>query len=403
MTPANGFLPYGRQSVDEEDIAAVANILRGDWLTTGPMVAEFEEAFAARVGAHHAVACNSGTAGLHLAAMAMALKPGDWAVVPSITFLATANAIRYVGAEVAFADVDPATGLMTADTLQAALDRVGAERVKLILPVHLKGIPADMAGIAEIATARGIAVVEDAAHALGSTYQAKGQTCSVGACAQSAMAVFSLHPVKTITAGEAGMVTTNDPQLHRALRRLRSHGMEHDPDSWVDRDGGFEEGQPAPWYYEMTEPGYNYRLPDFACALGLSQLGKLDRFLARRAALVARYDRLLAGLAPLVRVPERRPGTVPGWHLYAIRIDFADVGIRRGTLMRRLRDFGIGTQVHYKPVHTQPYYRQRYGELVLPGAQAYYEGTLSLPLFPDMADDDVDRVVDALSRCVFTE
>jgi UDP-4-amino-4,6-dideoxy-N-acetyl-beta-L-altrosamine transaminase len=391
------FLSYGRQTVEDDDVAAVAAALRGDYLTTGPLVAQFEAAFAARTGAREAVACSSGTAALHLTTMALGLGPGDVVIVPSLTFLASANAARFVGADVVFADVDPESGLLTPQTLRAALTRVPAGRAKAVMPVHLTGAVADLAGIAEIAQSAGLAVIEDACHALGALY---GDGLRVGACAHSVMAAFSTHPVKAITTGEGGVVTTNDAALAQRMRRLRSHGMEHDRAHWHDPENGTEAGETAPWYYEMAEVGYNYRLTDIACALGLSQLGKLDRFLARRVALADRYDALLAPLAPHVRPPPRQNSGVSGWHLYAARIDFAALGVTRTAVMRTLRAQGIGTQVHYFPVHAQPYYRARHGDLALPGADAYYRRTLSLPLYPGMADTDVDRVVAALKRAL---
>ncbi|HXP31153.1 MAG TPA: UDP-4-amino-4,6-dideoxy-N-acetyl-beta-L-altrosamine transaminase [Stellaceae bacterium] len=396
--PGAAFLHYGHQSVDEDDIAAVAAALRGDFLTTGPLVRRFEEAVAARLGAQHVVACSSGTAALHLAAMALGLGPGDVAVVPSLTFLATANAVRFTGAEVAFADVDSETGMLTPATLRAALEGVAPAHAKAVLPVHLAGMVADLPAIAAVAGEFGAAVIEDACHALGATYQARGGMVAVGSCAQSAMACFSTHPVKAITTGEGGLVATQSAELAERARRLRSHGIEHDPARWTSA-AGLEDGKPAPWYYEMPEIGYNYRLTDIACALGLSQLGKLDRFLARRAALAARYDRQLAPLAPHLRPPARPQGG-SAWHLYAVRIDFAALKLARGEVMRRLRAQGIGTQVHYAPVHTQPYYRARYGARDLPGAETYYRRTLSLPLYPAMAEEDVDRVVAALAAAL---
>jgi UDP-4-amino-4,6-dideoxy-N-acetyl-beta-L-altrosamine transaminase len=376
------FLPYGRQTIEDDDIEAVAKALRADFLTTGPLVGEFEAAFAAKVGASHAVCCNSGTAALHLATLALGLGPGDVAIVPAITFLATANAVRYVGAEVAFADVDPQSGLLTAETLEAALRHAAKlGRVRAVLPVHLKGAPCDMPAIGALAARRGLAAIEDAAHAVGTRYGAH----PVGANAHGTMTCFSTHPVKTMTSGEGGVVTTEDAELARALRRFRSHGMEADPAQ-------------GPWYYEMAEPGFNYRLPDINCALGLSQLTKLDRFVARRAELVALYDRLLPRLAPLVAPPARPADAYPAWHLYAVQIDFVRAGITRAALMAGLRENGIGSQVHYIPVPRQPYYRARYGEDAFPGADAYYEGTLSLPLFPAMEDGDVERVVEALAK-----
>jgi UDP-4-amino-4,6-dideoxy-N-acetyl-beta-L-altrosamine transaminase len=388
------FLPYGRQHIDDDDIAAVSAVLRGDWLTTGPAVDAFEAALADKVGARHAVACANGTAALHLAAMALDLGPGDRVIVPTMTFLATANAARYVGAEVVFADVDPETGLMGPDHLEAALAQGPA---RAVFPVHLNGQCADMAAIAAVARDHGLAVVEDACHVLGGSQAADGGVRPVGACAHSNMAVFSLHPVKVMTMGEGGVVTTNDDATAARLKRLRSHGMERDPARFTEADQAFDgAGNANPWYYEMAEPGYNYRATDIHCALGLSQLGKLDRFVTRRGALMALYDDLLAPLAPAV-VPITRTGTgKPAWHLCAVRIDFAGLGIERSELVRRLHEQGIGTQVHYLPVHRQPYYRARYGGLALPGADAYYDRCLSLPLYYGMSDDDIRRTVTAL-------
>ena len=396
---ADAFLPYARQSIDDDDVAAVADVLRGDFLTTGPAVKAFEDAFAARVGARFAVSCSSGTAALHLAVLALDLGPGDRVVVPAVTFLATANAARFVGSEVVFADVDADTGLLTAETFQAALEAEPA--VKAVIPVHLGGQPAPMEDISAIASARGIAVIEDACHAIGSTYSADtGGPVQVGACRHGLMAAFSFHPVKTIAMGEGGMITTNDEAVFARLMEDRNHGMTHDVGAFENADLAFEDGVANPWYYEMRRLGFNYRCSDIHAALGLSQLGKLERFIRRRRDLVARYDRLLDPLAPLVRPLGRRPGTDPAWHLYVALIDFAAAGISRARLMDSLRAEGIGTQVHYIPVHQQPYYRRRYGSRTLPGADGYYARALSLPLFPAMSDGDVDRVVGALDRAL---
>ncbi|MBX3479439.1 MAG: UDP-4-amino-4,6-dideoxy-N-acetyl-beta-L-altrosamine transaminase [Caulobacter sp.] len=384
---SEGFLPYGRQTIEEDDIAAVAQALRGDFLTTGPTVAAFEAVFAERVGAGHAVACSNGTASLHLAMMALDLGPGDVCIVPSVTFLATANCAAYVGADVVFADVDPDSGLMTPQTLAEALERAAGRRVRAVLPVHLRGDVCNLPELARLARAAGAVLVEDAPHALGSTMDFGGGRERVGDCAHSAMASFSFHPVKTIATGEGGMLTTNDAALAGRLRRLRSHGMSR------------PEGA-APWIYEMERPGYNYRLPDINCALGLSQLGKLDRFTARRRALTALYDARLAGLAPGVRPATRPAWSDPALHLYCVLIDFAGLGVTREEVMRRLAGEGIGSQVHYIPVHTQPYWRARQGEPALPGAAAWYDRCLSLPLYPAMRDDDVERVASALERAL---
>ena len=393
---ADAFLPYGRQSIDESDIAAVEAALRGAFLTTGPAVAAFEAEFARATGAVHAVSCSSGTAALHLAALALGLGEGDIVIVPTVTFLATANAARYVGAEVRFADVDPDTGLLTPDTLTGAVDaaeKAGRGAVKSVFPVHLNGQVCDMEALAGVAHRAGWTIVEDACHALGGA--------AVGDCRHSDMAVFSLHPVKTITAGEGGVITTRQAALASRLFRMRNHGIVREPDGFQEAGQAFDtDGVANPWYYEMPEPGFNYRLSDIHAALAASQLRRLAGFVARRQALAARYDRLLGGLAPVVRPTRRFGESAPALHLYVVLIDFDAIGRSRAGVMRRLRDAGIGTQVHYLPVHRQPYYRARYGNLYLPGADAYYARALSLPLFPAMADSDVDRVVDALAAVI---
>jgi UDP-4-amino-4,6-dideoxy-N-acetyl-beta-L-altrosamine transaminase len=386
----SGFLPYGRQSIGEDDIAAVAEALRGEMLTTGPLVDAFERDFAAATGAAHAVACNSGTAALHLAALALDMKPGEAAIVPSVTFLATANAIRYTGAEVVFADVDAETGLLTPAALEAAITRAGSARLRAVFPVHLNGQLCDMPAIEAIARRHGLAIVEDACHALGLP--------GVGAAAHGGLACFSTHPVKAIATGEGGVVTTGDGRLAATLRRMRSHGMVREPATFENRALGFDGDAPNPWYYEMPEPGWNYRLPDVLCALGISQLRKLEAFFARRQEIAAQYDRLLAPLAPALRpIARTRPH---GWHLYAVLVDFTALGTTRRRFMAALRGYGIGTQVHYLPVHRQPYYIRRYGEIALPGADAYYARCLSIPFFPALGDDDVARVADVLTNLV---
>ena len=377
-------LAYGRQTIEDDDIAAVAEALRGDFLTTGPTVEAFETAFAQKVGAQHAVACSNGTAALHLAMLALEVQEGEVVIAPSITFLATANCARFVGAEVVFADVDPQTGLMTPATLAEAMTRLEGRRLRAVLPVHLRGDTAELPALEALAKTAGAVLVEDAPHALGSTLKFGNSAEQVGDCAHSAMATFSFHPVKTIATGEGGMVTTNDSRLAERLRRLRSHGM-------IRPAGG------DPWWYEMPEIGFNYRLPDILCALGISQLGKLDAFAARRRILAARYEAALKPLAPLVVQATRPDWSDPVLHLMVALIDFEAVGRSRREVVEALRERGVGTQVHYIPVHTQPYYRERYGERELPGANAWYERCLSLPLYPGMADEDVDRVAAALA------
>lgn len=396
---SNSFLPYGRQSIDQDDLASVTKALQADYLTTGPGVGRFEQAFAEMVGARYAIASNSGTAALHLACIALGLQKGDAVIVPTLTFLATANAARFCGADVIFADVDADTGRLTAATLEAALAKAGSAKVKAVLPVHLNGHCADLTTIRAMTEPRGIKVIEDACHALGGIHQSgNNSTAKVGACALSELACFSLHPVKTMTTGEGGVTTTNDPKHYKIMQLYRSHGMVRDAADFRHQDLGLApDGQPNPWYYEMQALGWNYRITDFACALGESQLAKLPRFVERRRELVALYDRLLPALAPKLTIVPAQPGDNAALHLYAVLIDFADIKKSRAQVMAELKVHGVGTMVHYLPVHQQPYYRDLYGKQDLPGADSYYARQLSIPLYPDMTDADVTRVVDALS------
>jgi UDP-4-amino-4,6-dideoxy-N-acetyl-beta-L-altrosamine transaminase len=378
------FLPYGRQTIEDDDVAAVAAALRADFLTTGPTVEAFEQAFKEKVGAGHAVAAANGTATQHLAMLALGVSEGDVCVAPSVTFLATANCARYVGAEVVFADVDPHSGLMTPDTLAEALKRAEGRRVRAVLPVHLRGDVCDLPGLKALAEGIGAVLVEDAPHALGSTGAFDGVAHPVGDGAFSSFASFSFHPVKTLATGEGGMLTTNDSALAARARSLRGHGMV--------RPAGAE-----PWVYEMPELGFNYRIPDVLCALGISQLAKLDRFVGRRKALTALYVDKLAALAPVVRLAESPAWSDPALHLLTVLIDFEAAGTTRRSVVEALKTKGIGAQVHYIPVHHQPYDHARYGPLDLPGADAGSARCLTLPLYPGMADGDVDRVVEALA------
>ena len=387
-------LPYGRHAIDEADIAAVVAALRSDRLAHGPLVGKFERAVASAVGAESAAACSSGTAALHLALAALDVGPGDLCVVPAITFLATATAARFCGAEVIFADVDSASGLMTAAGLESALAGAGGP-VKAVLPVHLGGRICDLDSIVPVARAAGAAVVEDACHALGGT-DAAGR--AVGGCALSDAAAFSFHPVKTIAAGEGGMITTNDPDRASRMRRLANHGVTKEPGRLLDSTLSLdEESTVNPWSYEQIELGFNYRMNEMEAALGLSQVGRLNRFVRRRQGLASLYDLALEPLAHVVSPVRSRPGDRPSLHLYQVRIDFEAVGVARAAVMRGLADRGIETQVHYIPVYRQPYFRARYGDQRLAGAEAFYSQVLALPLFPAMADQDVLRVTEALS------
>jgi UDP-4-amino-4,6-dideoxy-N-acetyl-beta-L-altrosamine transaminase len=391
MTSANKFLPYGRQTIEEDDIAAVAAALKADYLTTGPLVEAFEQEFAQAANAEFAIACNSGTAALHLAALSLDLSPQDAVIIPTITFLATANAVRMTGAEIVFADVDPGTGLLTAATFEEALHRArqSGKKLRAAFPVHLNGETCDMAALAAIAAKNDVILVEDACHALGAA--------DSGAAKHSHAACFSTHPVKAIATGEGGVVTTKSRAAAERMRMLRNHGMTREPAQFQNSKLARENGAGNPWYYEMQEVGWNYRMPDVLCALGISQLKKLPRFWNRRNEIAALYDELLKPLCNYMS-PVLRSNRSHGWHLYVLRMNFDALGMTRAKAMEKLRSKGIGTQVHYIPVHLQPYYAKRHGELPLPGADAYYKSCLSIPIFPSMTDADVHRVVVALAE-----
>ncbi len=397
------FLPYGRQVIDEEDAAAVLAVLRSDYLTCGAEIERFETALARRCGVRFAVACSSGTAALHLAMAALDLGPGEALCTTPITFVATANAARFLGGDVVFADIDPDTVTMD----PASLERVLRENpaVRVVVPVHFAGCPAAMEAIAAVAARHDAVVVEDGCHALGGAWlAADGSRVEVGSCRHSVMCVFSFHPVKPITTGEGGAVTTNDENVYRRLVRLRNHGLVRDNDpAWQEPAAALAaDGTHNPWYYEMQELGFNYRITDIQCALGRSQLGKLDRFLARRRRCADRYRLRIADSAVLRQAV--RPLVCPdpvlhAWHLFVVRVDWRRLGLERAGCMRALHAMGIGTQVHYIPVHRQPYYR-RLHTISLPVSEQYYEQCLSLPLHAGMEDADVDRVVSGLETVV---
>ncbi len=396
---AGPFLPYGRQVVDDADIAAVVEVLRSPWLTTGPAVAAFEADIMSATGAAHAVVCANGTAALHLAALALGLGPSDTAIVPAITFAATANAVRYTGADVVFADVDPDTGLARAADFEAALAiaRKAGRTVRAMFPVHMAGQCERLDEIAAVARRNGLAVVEDASHALGTAYR----ETRIGDCSYSDMTTFSFHPVKTITTGEGGAVTTRSPELAEKLRLLRSHGIEREPARMHRPELAFDaSGAPNPWYYELHELGFNYRICDIQAALGSSQMKKLAAFVAQRARIVACYDRLLSPLVPHLRMMGRVKQVTPSWHLAVALIDFVAIGKSRAELMAWLKKTGVGTQVHYVPVPYQPYYASREFGTAYPGAAAWYDRCLSLPLFPAMSESDAERVAGALIEAI---
>ncbi|MBL8825890.1 MAG: UDP-4-amino-4,6-dideoxy-N-acetyl-beta-L-altrosamine transaminase [Planctomycetaceae bacterium] len=368
-------LPYGRHSVDADDLAAIVEVLQSDWLTTGPKVGELETAFAQATGVEHAVAVSSGTAALHAALHGLDLRPDDEVIVPAMTFAATANAVLYVGARPMFADVDHDTLLLNVEQV----DRVATARTRAVIAVDYAGQPCDYDDLRSWCERSGATLVSDACHSLGGEYRGR----PIGSLAD--LTTFSLHPVKVITSGEGGIVTTSNAAWATRLRQFRNHGIATDPR---------QREALGTWHYEQLELGYNYRLSDLHAALGLSQLRKLPRWITRRRQLAAQYDAFFAahpGLRPLAV----RPEVGHAYHLYVVRMIRDRWQIDRRALFNELRSAGIGVQVHYIPVHMHPYYQQRLGTHagLCPNAESAYEEILSLPLFPAMSDEDVSRVV----------
>lgn len=374
-------IPYGHQTIDAADVAGVVKTLRGDWLTQGPQVQAFEQAVARACRAKYAVACANGTAALHLACLAAGLKRGDEAITSPITFAATANAVLYCGAKPVFADIER-------DSLNidpAEIENKITRRTKAILPVHFAGQPCDMRQIAALARAAKLIVIEDAAHALGASYQGR----PIGSCQYSDMAILSFHPVKHITTGEGGMVLTNSADFNRKLRLYRSHGITREP-SLMSRSEG-------PWYYEMIGLGFNYRISDIQCALGLSQLRKLPGFITRRRAIAAEYDRAFSKM-PQLRLPVLKAARRHAYHLYVVELRDPD---RRRPFYEFLLSQGISPNVHYIPVHTLPYYRKNgYASARFKNAEDYYRGAVTLPIYPGMTPGEVARVIQTVERAL---
>jgi UDP-4-amino-4,6-dideoxy-N-acetyl-beta-L-altrosamine transaminase len=373
------FLSYGRQWIDEQDMQSVLAALRSDFLTQGPKIAEFEQALCRYTGARYCVVVSNGTAALHLAVAALELKAGMEGITSTNSFAASANAMIYSEIKPVFADIDPKTYLIDPSDLEHRITR----KTKLILPVHFAGQPVDMKKIKTFSEKYDCAVIEDAAHAIGTRYH-DGTT--VGNCRYSDLTIFSFHPVKTMTTGEGGAITTNDDSLHEKLLMLRNHG--------ITRDSRYLHTNPGPWHYEMQVLGFNYRLTDLQAALGLSQLNKLDLFIRRRREIVKHYNSAFENLEWLT-VPYEQKSVLSAFHLYVLKIDFKKINKSRSQVMDILKKQNIGTQVHYIPIHTQPYYQQRYhyqwGDY--PVAEHYFEQALSIPLFPAMKDDHVEWVI----------
>ncbi len=373
-------LPYGRHEVDEADIQAVVEVLRGDWLTNGPTVRRFEEAFAERVGAGFAVALSSGTAALHAAAHVAGIQPGDEVITSPLTFLASANCLLYCGATPVFADIDPDTLNLDPRSIEEKL----SPRTKAILPIHFAGLPCAMDRIHAVARSRNLTVIEDAAHALGAEFAGR----PIGGLSQ--LTTFSFHPVKHITTGEGGMVTTNDADLAERLRRFRNHGIEREVRQ-----------RQATWRQDMVTFGVNYRLTDLQSALGLSQLRRLDASLKRREGIAARYHAAFAAMPEVMLAPTQL-GNRHAWHIYPLRLDRDRLREDRETIFQALRAENIGVMVHYLPVHLHPYYQERFGTRrgMCPAAEAAADQLLTLPLFPRMTDGDAADVITAVGKVI---
>jgi UDP-4-amino-4,6-dideoxy-N-acetyl-beta-L-altrosamine transaminase len=383
-------IPYGRQDISQADIDIVVDVLKSDFLTQGPMVPRFEKAVADHVGAKHAFAVNSATSALHIACLALGLGPGDRLWTTPITFVASANCALYCGAEVDFVDIDPQTYNLCPVALKSKLEqaKLNGTLPKVVVPVHLCGQPCDMAAIHVLAKEYGFKVIEDASHAIGGKYRGN----FIGNCEYSDITVFSFHPVKIITTAEGGMAMTNDDTLAKAMALFRSHGITRDPSQMThESDGG--------WYYQQIELGFNYRMTELQAALGVSQMARLDAFIERRHALARRYDRLLAEL-PVV-TPWQHEDSYSGLHLYVIRLELDKINRSHRQVFDALRELGIGVNLHYIPVHTQPYYARmgfRAGDF--PQSERYYAEAISLPMFQTMTDAQQDEVVAAVRKAV---
>ncbi|HEY7809924.1 MAG TPA: UDP-4-amino-4,6-dideoxy-N-acetyl-beta-L-altrosamine transaminase [Allosphingosinicella sp.] len=378
-------IPYGRQSISDEDVAAVEAVLRSDFLTQGPAVPAFEAAVAGHCGAAHAIAVNSATSALHIACLALGVGPGDLVWTSPVTFVASANCALYCGAEVDFVDIDPRTFNMSVDALAAKLAKAEASGrlPKVVIPVHLAGQSCDMAGIRALGDRYGFRIIEDASHAVGADYR----DVPVGRCTYSDIAIFSFHPVKIVTTAEGGIALTNDSGLAGKMALLRTHGITRDPAEMESESHG-------PWYYEQVDLGFNYRMTEMQAALGSSQMSRLTEFVARRREIAAIYDDAFANEP--IAVQWQEPDTASSWHLYVIRLRGADMG-RRAEAFAALREAGLGVNLHYMPVYLQPYYRRLGFEPGLcPEAEAYYRESISIPLYAGMSDADVETVIAAV-------
>ena len=377
-------LPYGHQWIDQDDIKAVSEVLQSDWITQGPKVEEFEKNFATYVGARYAIAVNSGTAALHTACFAAGISKGDRVITTPITFVASANCVIYQGGTPVFADIKEDTLNIDPEEIKKKI----TSDTRAIIPVDFTGLPADLEEILQIARKNNLVVIEDASHALGATY--KGS--KIGSI--SDMTIFSFHPVKHITTGEGGMITTNNKKYYERLKLFRTHGITKEKDKLLNYEG--------PWYYEMQELGYNYRLTDFQCALGLSQLKKIDRIIQRRREIVQKYNSEFKDIIE-IKIPEINPiDSNPVWHIYMVQLNLDRLKVDRREIFEALRAENIGVNVHYIPVHLQPYYRNKYNyhQGDFPKAERYYSRAITLPIFPKMTEKDINDVIKAVKKVI---
>jgi UDP-4-amino-4,6-dideoxy-N-acetyl-beta-L-altrosamine transaminase len=374
---------YGRHAIKEEDIKAVVKTLKSDFIAQGPLIEKFEARIAHYCAVKYAIALSSGTAALHLASLAAGFKPKDEVITSAITFLATANSIIYSGARPVFCDIDYHSVNITAQTIKEKI----TPKTKGIIPVHFAGLPCDMKEIARVARKKHLVVIEDACHALGAEYN----NSKIGCCKYSDMACFSFHPVKTITTGEGGVITTNKKSLYLKLKSLRNHGIHRDPSVSLKYGG---------WFYEMRMLGFNYRITDFQSALGLSQIKRIDEMISKRRYIAARYNQAFGRYKEFIDLPYSDSQHKSCWHLYVVKFNTDRLGITRREIYERLRKKGIYCQVHYIPVYKQPYYKKHFKSKPLKNAEIYYKRALSLPIFPAMSEEDISRVIGAVIKII---
>ncbi len=412
------YIPYAKQTIDKRDIDAVVKVLKSDWITQGPVIQRFEKALCEYIGVRYAVAVSSGTAALHIACLASGIKKNDEVITSPITFVASANCALYVGAKPVFVDIDSDTICLNPQNLEEYLNAKHSTKSlsrhfttpKAVIPVHFAGVPCDMEAIKEIAEKYKLLIIEDACHALGAECRVGEKWNKVGSCTHSDMAVFSFHPLKHITTGEGGAITTNNLELYKKLLLLRTHGITKTHTNFINKDLAFSVSKKTvsdvcqlsskvnPWYYEMQELGFNYRITDLQCALGLTQFEKLDYFVARRREIATKYNEAFKGIE-CVKMMKESEKSKSAWHLYVVQIDFQRLGKSRSLVMNNLRKKGIGTQVHYIPVHLQPYYKKMgYKKGDYPVSEQYYKFCLSLPLFPELSNADVDLIISTINK-----